>query len=48
MLLGQGAIDDALEGAAGAVAMRRLLLGIAIPVAAEMHVGGVERVEGSP
>ena len=43
----QGSIDDAPEGAAMAPVMRRLLLGIAIPIAAEMHVGGVKNAQGS-
>ena len=43
----QGSIDHAREGVAIAPVMRRLLLGIAVSVAAEMHVGGVKNAQGA-
>ena len=39
---GQRAVDDPLEDAPLAVALRRLLLGAAVRVAAEMDVGRVK------
>jgi hypothetical protein len=43
--LGQRAIDDAAEDAPLPVAMRGLLIGAAVRVAAEMDVGGVKNAE---
>ncbi len=45
--IGEGSIDHAPERAAGALVVRRLLPGISVPIAAEVHVGGVEQAQGS-
>ena len=45
--IGQGAIDDAPEREAHSLVVGRLLPGIAVAVAAEMNVGGVQDAEGA-